>query len=86
MTPERKAMLQQQLEEGKVTVFALGDEYEDQFKTWIAEHNKLCRFADPYKCGAIGGRFSFTITSTSIADMVYVTCACKEKYVFTCDW
>lgn len=51
-----------------------------EFKKWEAEHNKTCVFGKPAAyTGAIGGRFSFIFTPTSIGQLVVVKCACGEK-------
>ena len=57
------------------------------FFRWIDEHDKTCKFADPMKGGAIGGRLTYSFTPTSLGTITTVKCACGEKCDLTdYDW
>lgn len=59
--------------------FTLGDEEIATAKKWEAEHDKTCRYAKPGSTGAIGGRFTFSFTVTSIGIVCKIACACGEE-------
>lgn len=43
---------------------------------WMKVHKKMCKQKD---VGAIGGRYSFEFTPTSIGMAIAVKCTCGEK-------
>lgn len=55
----------------------------DKFQKWIAEHDKTCKFADPAKCGASGGRLTYSFTPTSLGLIQKVRCACEAEVDLT---
>jgi hypothetical protein len=64
--------------------FTIDDIDEKDMRKWIEEHNKTCPWADPNKYrGAIGGRFSYSFTNTSIGQIQTIECCCGEKYCFS---
>jgi len=50
---------------------------------WANEHNENCPFEDPDKVGAIGGRFTYCFTPTSLGCIVVIKCACGEELNLT---
>lgn len=55
--------------------FRIDDEQVKKFQKWAKEHEEIC---EPLQT-AIGGRFTFKFTPTSIADVVKVECACGAE-------
>ena len=63
-----------------------GVESDTMYK-WVEEHDKECVFADPMSGGAIGGRFTYSFTPTSLGLVTKITCACGvTKDVSEYDW
>lgn len=56
--------------------FRIEGKAQEKLRAWLSEHDKVCRFADPMKQGAIGGRLSYMFTPTSISTILKVHCAC----------
>lgn len=59
--------------------FELTEAQATEARNWIDKHDEECRFADPMKQGAIGGRLTWKFTPTSIGIMATVCCACGES-------
>lgn len=55
--------------------FKLKKKEVKKFKEWAKEHEKVCK---PLQT-AIGGRFTFKFTPTSLADVVKAECACGAE-------
>jgi hypothetical protein len=67
--------------------FTITDREQLKIKVLLAHHNTTCPYGDPKKkTGAIGGRFSYVFTPTSIGTMAYIECACGEKLEFQDMW
>jgi hypothetical protein len=67
--------------------FTITDTEELKIKALIAHHNTTCPYGDPKKkMGAIGGRFSYTFTPTTIGTIASLECACGEKLAFQDIW
>jgi len=62
---------------GKIK-FALTDEQTKKVTDWKMEHDKTCKHADPLNQGAIGGRFTYCFTGTSVGVVAKVKCSCGE--------
>jgi len=58
--------------------FGLNDEEVTAFGKWIIEHDRVCRLAKRENQGAVGGRFTYSFTPTSLGVVKKVTCACSE--------
>ncbi len=56
--------------------FSVTDSETATFGVWALEHDKTCRYANPAKRGAIGGRYTFSFTGTTLGTIVKVQCAC----------
>lgn len=63
--------------------FEINGEEWRTFEAWKKEHNKTCELARPNAQGAIGGRFSFMFTGSSIGTFVKALCACGEEHLLT---
>jgi len=61
-------------------MFNLNKEQLSKYTEWIKEHNKTCKYTDPMKQGAIGGRITFSFTPTGLGTLVQVKCMCGEVY------
>ena len=60
--------------------FSISEEEQNLIDKWRENHN-----AEKHKskgAGAIGGRFSFVFTPTSIGTVGKIKCSCGEEYVF----
>ena len=60
--------------------FSINEEEQNLIDKWQESHN-----AEKHKsksAGAIGGRFSFVFTPTSIGTIGKIKCSCGEEYVF----
>jgi len=75
-------------EDNKPRGFMISKEEYLEVSEWLVNHDKSCKFADPHKCGAIGGRLTYCFTGTSLGEIGKVLCACGEEFVFTdcSDW
>ena len=60
-------------------MFKLDNEETVKMQVWLIEHDKVCKFRDGAKTGAIGGRISYTFTPTSLGIIKNVKCACGEE-------
>lgn len=70
-----------------MTQFVIHGNESDNMFNWIEEHDKTCPFADPMNQGAIGGRFTYSFTPTSLGQVTKIKCACGEvKDVSEYDW
>jgi len=63
--------------------FQIDDQEEDRLHKWTEEHDKTCKFSDPMKQGAIGGRLTFQFTNTGLGQLASVKCACGEEKLLT---
>lgn len=54
-----------------------------KLKALLAVHDESCKFADPMKGGAIGGRLTYCFTNTSIGMITIIRCACGEEIPLT---
>ncbi len=63
--------------------FEITAEEQSKITKWLKEHNKICKFAKPENCGAIGGRLTYCFTGTSLGQIGRIQCACKEEFCFT---
>jgi len=59
--------------------YELNDNEKAKLAFWLTKHNEECKFANPYKQGAIGGRLTYCFTPTSIGVTVGVQCACGAE-------
>jgi hypothetical protein len=59
--------------------FELDEKETKEFKEWDENHKNTCKYGDPMKQGAIGGRLTFSFTPTSIGCLVKIQCACGEE-------
>lgn len=60
-------------------MFEVPEESLDRLSDWTRNHNRTCVFADPLKCGTIGGRWTYSFTPTQLGIVCKVTCACGES-------
>ena len=69
-TPEYK--------EGSETAytFSVNKRQANLIDKFIVEHNKDCTFADPNKCGSIGGRFTYEFCKTYLGQVIKFKCEC----------
>lgn len=68
-------------------MFTITENEAGNLNNWIEEHDKKCPFTDPMKQGAIGGRFTYSFTPTSLGQITKIKCACgEEKDVTEYDW
>jgi hypothetical protein len=73
---------------GDFISFYINEDQAVKLLEWEIDHNKECSFYDDGtspapKSGAIGGRFSYTFTQTSLGLITTVTCLCGEKIDLT---
>ena len=61
--------------------FSLSEHEQKKFKSWRDAHDRACRIRDEHT--AIGGRFTFAFTQTSIGDVIKVKCACGAEIEVT---
>lgn len=59
--------------------FALDDIQFIKLVKWEREHDKTCKFANPMKQGACGGRLTYSFTPTSLGVVTKIKCACGEE-------
>lgn len=64
-------------------MFLFTEEDREKLNSWLATHNKECRYADPCKTGAIGGRLTYLFTPTSLGLITKVRCACGKTVDLT---
>jgi hypothetical protein len=64
-------------------LFVIDEAQMGKAKAWLEEHNKTCKFANPKKTGAIGGRLSYRFTDTTMGRCTSIECACKESESLT---
>jgi hypothetical protein len=60
--------------------FTVPDEQADASRKWRKEHNKVCKIED---VGAIGGKFTWSFTPTSLGCILVLKCICGEKLDLT---
>lgn len=58
--------------------FDLSESQTEQAVAWVDKHTKE-KHPKPRHDGAIGGRYTWSFTPTSIGMVAKVTCACGEK-------
>lgn len=63
--------------------FEITDSEALKLKALMAAHDTECKFADPMKRGAIGGRLTYCFTPTSLGTIASVKCACGEEITLT---
>ena len=56
--------------------FHVNKRQSQKINTFITEHNKECVFADPNKCGSIGGRFTYEFCNTYLGQVTKLKCEC----------
>ena len=56
--------------------YELGREQEQKAAAWLGEHRKVHAGEDE---GAIGGRYTWTFTPTSLGDVVRLQCCCGAE-------
>ena len=83
---EEIVKLKKQLEQKEERIknsqtFVILPEEVKAIKEWQAQHIKEKHSGSEY-AGAIGGRYSFTFTPTSIGTFGTVICSCGEKFDF----
>lgn len=61
------------------TVFVITAEEVDTITKWQQKHEKKCKAGQP----AVGGRYMYCFTSTSIGTMGSVRCVCGKEKDFT---
>jgi arsenate reductase-like glutaredoxin family protein len=64
-------------------MFTVDRGQHEQLVEWCDEHDKTCPYADPDNTGAIGGRLTYSFTSTSLGEVCKVECACGAKVDLT---
>jgi len=60
--------------------FIIDDEAEKKYLKWLEEHKKVCTQID---VGAIGGKYTFSFTQTSLGCIHVLNCVCGEEANFT---
>ena len=60
--------------------FEIPDEEAEKSEEWKIEHKKVCKVTN---VGAIGGRFTWSFTATSLGCIIVLKCACGEKINLT---
>ena len=61
--------------------FFISVEEKEKIETWTKQHIKE-KHNGHYGAGAIGGRFTYEFTPTSIGEVGEVVCSCGEKFCF----
>jgi hypothetical protein len=56
--------------------FEIPDEDADKSRIWRQEHKKVCELRD---VGAIGGKYTWLFTPTSLGCIIILKCACGEE-------
>ena len=56
--------------------FEVDAEQAEMAADWREKHVPVCRIKSD---GAIGGRYTWSFTATTVGDVVIVTCACGAK-------
>lgn len=64
-------------------MFNVDKEESAKLNEWLKKHDESCRFADPEKQGAIGGRLTYSFTPTSLGCVAKVRCACGGEVDLT---
>ena len=57
-------------------MFKLNKEQTEKYQEWKKEHDVICTVSKSNDIGAIGGRFTFQFTPTSLGTITIVKCAC----------
>lgn len=65
--------------------FTLEENHLKKLEAWNKTHDPTCRYSDPKNLGAIGGRFVFSFSPSSIGTFISVRCMCGEKIDLTED-
>lgn len=74
---EQIARIEDEFQNPKRLLFGLEGTEFDEFRAWEAEHDPNCKFLNAQ--GAIGGRFTFSFTRTTIGNVSKVRCACGAE-------
>lgn len=64
-------------------IFRLSSQQMERYRAWRDQHDEVCRFKGVRT--AIGGRYTFEFTNTTIGQIAGARCACKEAINLT-DW
>jgi hypothetical protein len=64
-------------------MFTLEENHLKRLESWSKTHDSLCRYADAKNLGAIGGRFIFSFTPSSIGTFINARCMCGESIDLT---
>lgn len=62
--------------------FQLSDDQIDKLNIEFVDHDKACRYAGN-RGGAIGGRFTYEFTPTTLGVVVRFSCVCGKKIDLT---
>lgn len=65
----------------ETTSFKINEEEQNNINEWIKNHIKE-KHNNNSSSGAIGGKFIYQFTPTSIGDIGEIVCFCGEKYCF----
>jgi len=60
--------------------FTVPDEDEVKANKWVRDHKKVCKVTD---VGAIGGKYTWSFTQTSLGCITILKCACGEEINLT---
>ena len=89
---EEIVRLQKQIEQSKETAkntitFSITPEQVEAIRTWKKEHEAEAHGGSEY-AGAIGGRYTYEFTPTSIGTFGSIRCGCGAKFAFDdgSDW
>lgn len=61
--------------------FFITEDEQKKIDQWINDHTEYKHNGSHY-AGAIGGRYSYKFTPTSIGDIGEIICSCGDKYCF----
>ncbi len=57
----------------------LSEKVNKTFEDWLLEHDKTCPFKLRLNQGAIGGRFTYKYTPTSLGIVAKIECGCGSE-------
>ena len=70
-----------ELESRVIFDFSISKEEEIAIEEWKRNHINEKHDGNSY-CGAIGGRFTYEFTPTSLGDIGSIKCSCGDEFIF----
>lgn len=83
---EQVEQLKSELEISKKEAkFVITDREKIKITEWVEAHNKE-KHKDAYRCGVIGGIYTYCFTPSELGVMAHVECSCGDSYNFRQSW